>query len=68
MKKLRFAAFGSVFALSTIAAVRLGGWAVVTVENPPDYLVAGKATELTFTIRQHGRTLLSDLRPGIEAS
>jgi len=68
MTKLRFAAFGSVLALSTIAAVRLGGWAVVTVENPPDYLAAGKATELTFTVRQHGKTLLSDLRPGIEAS
>jgi mono/diheme cytochrome c family protein len=59
---------GSALAITTIAATRLGGWAVVTVENPPDYLVAGNATELTFTVRQHGMTLLSDLRPRIEAS
>ena len=68
MKKIALVAVGCVFAISTVAAVRMGGWAVVTVENPPDYLIAGKATELTFTIRQHGMTLLSDLRPSIEAS
>ena len=68
MHRLTLAGIGSALALSTVAAVRLGGWAVVTVENPPDYLIAGKATELTFTVRQHGMTLLSDLRPSIEAS
>jgi len=61
-----YVGLGSALAFTTIAAARLGGWAVVTVENPPDYLVAGKATELTFTVRQHGMTLLSDLRPIIE--
>jgi cytochrome c2 len=68
MKRLALAGVGSALALSTVAAVRLGGWAVVTVENPPDYLIAGKATELTFTIRQHGASPLSDLRPSIQAS
>lgn len=58
---------GAALALSTIAAARLGGWAVVTVENPPDYLVAGRPTELTFSVRQHGNNLLPDLRPTIEA-
>ena len=59
---------GSALAVATIAATRMGGWAVVTVENPPDYLVAGKPTELTFTVRQHGMTLLGDLSPRIEAN
>ena len=54
-------------ALSGVAAATFGGWAVVTVENPPDVIVVGKATEMTFTVRQHGMALLSDLRPGIEA-
>ena len=30
-----------VAALVTVAAVRVGGWAVVTVESVPDYLVVG---------------------------
>jgi mono/diheme cytochrome c family protein len=67
MKKLPLALLGSVLALSTVAAVRIGGWAVVTVENSPDYLVAGKPAELTFTVRQHGVTLMNDVRPTIEA-
>jgi mono/diheme cytochrome c family protein len=67
MKKLPLALLGSALVLSTLAAARMGGWAVVSVENPPDYLVAGKPTELTFTVRQHAVTLLSDLTPSIEA-
>jgi hypothetical protein len=31
-----------------------GGWAVVTVDNLPDYAEAGKATTLTYMVRQHG--------------
>ena len=67
MKKLPLALVGSGLALSTIAAARMGGWAVVTVENPPDYLVAGKPADLTFIVRQHAVTLRSDLHPSIEA-
>lgn len=62
-----FAMGGAALAISMIAAVSLGGWAVVTVEDPPDHLVVGQATELTFSVRQHGNTLLPDLRPTIEA-
>ena len=43
-----------------------GGWAVVTVEDLPDYAVAGRAIPLNFTVRQHGVTLLSGLKPTIE--
>ena len=69
MKRLPLALFGSmlVLTLTTVAAV-FGGWAVVTVENPPEYLVAGKPVDIDFTVRQHGFTLRSDLKPGIEAT
>src|SRR5262247_775792 len=41
----------------------MGGWAVVTVKDLPEYFVAGQQYTLEFQVRQHGRTLLSDLRP-----
>jgi hypothetical protein len=40
-----------------------GGWAVISVENLPEYLVAGRPAELTFTILQHGQTPMNDLSP-----
>src|SRR6185503_20036307 len=67
LNRLVLAGVGTAFAFSGVAVARLGGWAVVTVENPPDVLVAGKATEMTFTVRQHGMSLMSDLRPSIDA-
>jgi len=67
MKKLPLALLGSTLVLTTVAA-RMGGWAVVTVENPPEYLVAGKPLDIDFTVRQHGVTLRSDLKPTIEAT
>jgi mono/diheme cytochrome c family protein len=58
-------------ALSAVAGtaftVGRGGWAVITVEDLPEHLVAGKPTELTFVVRQHGMTLLSGLRPTVFA-
>jgi mono/diheme cytochrome c family protein len=66
MRRL-YVVLGCTFALTTVAAIRLGGWAVVTVENPPEYLVAGKPLDVDFTVRQHGVTLLRDLKPSIEA-
>src|SRR5438093_10770842 len=43
--------------------VAMGGWAVVTVRDLPEYFVAGQQYTIEFQVRQHGRTLLSDLRP-----
>jgi mono/diheme cytochrome c family protein len=40
-----------------------GGWAVITVQDLPEYLVAGRSTSLTFTVRQHGLTPMNDLSP-----
>src|SRR3954469_583300 len=35
----------------------MGGWAVVTVKEVPEYFVAGQSYTLEFQVRQHGRTL-----------
>lgn len=43
-----------------------GGWAVTSVENLPDQLVAGTPYNLTFSIRQHGVDLMADLSPYVE--
>jgi hypothetical protein len=44
-----------------------GGWAVVTVENPPERLVVGVPYPLEYSVRQHGKELLSGLRGTVEA-
>jgi cytochrome c551/c552 len=63
------------FGLATIAvaafcgvAAYYGGWATVTVENLPDQLIAGQPYNMTFSIRQHGDNLLTDLTPRVELS
>jgi hypothetical protein len=49
------------------AAFTFGGWAVTTVENVPEYAVAGKPFELTYTVRQHGLSLLTGLGGAVTA-
>jgi hypothetical protein len=41
----------------------MGGWAVVTLKDVPEYFVAGQQYTIEFQVRQHGRTLLNGLRP-----
>ena len=48
----------------TLAA---GGWAITTVEDLPEYLVAGAPTEIAFTIRGHGVSPAAGLKPVVEA-
>jgi cytochrome c553 len=50
-----------------LLAAGLGGWATVTVEDLPEHVVAGQPLELTFTVRQHGVTLLKGLKGRVEA-
>src|SRR5205823_14195680 len=45
----------------------LGGWAVVTVDDLPDYVVVGQPVRLSFVVRQHGMRPLDGLRPRVEA-
>jgi hypothetical protein len=43
------------------AAFTFGGWAVTTVEDVPEYAVAGKPFDITYTVRQHGFSLVTKL-------
>ena len=43
--------------------VTMGGWAVVTVKDLPEYFVAGQRYTLEFKVRQHGRTLMNNVQP-----
>lgn len=49
------------------ASILAGGWAVVTVENPPERLVVGVPYTIEYSVRQHGKELLSGLRGNVEA-
>lgn len=44
-----------------------GGWAVVSVQDLPDYAVAGQPLTLKYTVRQHGTHLLDQLRGSVSA-
>ena len=48
----------------TVAA---GGWGITTVEDLPEYLVAGAPTEIAFTVRGHGVSPMAGLKPVVEA-
>jgi mono/diheme cytochrome c family protein len=48
-----------------LAAAARGGWVVTTVDDVPEHLVAGRGVDVTFTIRQHGMSPLSDRSPTV---
>ena len=50
------------------ARVSAGGWSVITLTDFPDYAMTGRPLTLTFSVRQHGQTLTSGLKPSIHAS
>jgi mono/diheme cytochrome c family protein len=56
-------------ALTCVAATTIsaGGWAVVTVDDLPEYITAGEPVTLAYTVRQHGNNLLGGLHGRIEA-
>jgi mono/diheme cytochrome c family protein len=45
----------------------LGGWASITVDDLPEYVVARRPVTLTFMVRQHGVRSLTGLTPTVEA-
>ena len=53
--------------LFPILNAAFGGWASVTLDEVPDYLVAGQPVTINYTIRAHGKEPLSGLSASIEA-
>ena len=54
--------------LIVVTPVLAGGWAVITLDELPSNLVAGKPFTIGFTVLQHGRTPMTDLYPKITAT
>ena len=50
----------------TFVTVQAGGWAIVTVEELPERIVAAENVPLRFSVRQHGQRLVAGLQPEIE--
>jgi mono/diheme cytochrome c family protein len=67
MRKRAFGAAAIVLALTTIAAVKMGGWAVVSVKDAPDHFVVDRPATFDFVVRQHGVVPLEGLTPTISA-
>lgn len=44
----------------------VGGWVVVSIVNPPEYLEAGQSYRLEYMVRQHGRELLGGLQGTVQ--
>ena len=60
------------FLLSALIAVPAGsmlggGWAIVTVENPPENLTVGVPYTLEYSVRQHGIEFHTGLKGYVEA-
>jgi mono/diheme cytochrome c family protein len=49
--------------LAAATPTPFGGWAVITIHDLPEYLVAGRPMHLAFTVRQHGQEPMNDLSP-----
>ncbi|MGB8982926.1 MAG: c-type cytochrome [Anaerolineales bacterium] len=63
-------AFGIALLLSLVFAIPAfaGGWAVITLDELPTGVVAGKPLTVGFTVLQHGRTPMDGLEPTIVAN
>jgi mono/diheme cytochrome c family protein len=53
--------------LAAFAHNAAGGWAVTSVQDVPDYAVAGQPLTLTYAVRQHGEELHGDLNGTVSA-
>lgn len=56
------------FMIVPAGAYYAGGWAAITVEDLPDYVVAGEAVDLSYVVRQHGVRRLGGLNGSVSAT
>src|SRR5215472_10543554 len=59
---------GCVALPSLVAVADAGGWDLVTVKDFPDFAVAGKTLELTFTVWAPSLKPLTGLHPVVRAT
>lgn len=53
------------FALILAIPVLAGGWAVITLDELPSNVMAGKQLTVGFTVLQHGKTPMTNLEPTV---
>lgn len=63
VKIFRSFAIALALLLTSVLIAQAGGWAVITVDELPTQIAAGQAFSIGFTVRQHGQTPRSDLKP-----
>jgi mono/diheme cytochrome c family protein len=68
MPRTAFRIIAPTLALVAATTAFAGGWAVITVEDLPDTVVAGQPFDLKYSVRQHGVHLLGGLTGRIEAA
>jgi len=61
----RISILAAAVALTAGVPAAFGGWAVITLDEMPAALEAGRPVRLGFMIRQHGREPLRQLRPEV---
>jgi mono/diheme cytochrome c family protein len=62
-----FTAIAILFLVFFSATVGAGGWVIVSVNDLPEYAVAGKPLQLRFTVWDVGGSPASDLKPTVSA-
>lgn len=67
MRKLALVVAGSVLAVSTAAAARMGAFAVVSIQDAPDHFVVDRPTTFDFHVLQHGERPVDGLKPTVSA-
>lgn len=59
IRRTMLAVGAALLALLVVAPALAGGWAVVTIDRLPQQVHAGERVQIGFSIRQHGRDLVS---------
>jgi hypothetical protein len=68
MNKKLISLFVLVLVVAAAAALYAGGWSIITLNDFPEYALAGKPVTLTFSVRQHGNHLIGGLKPALRAT
>lgn len=65
--KMRTFLLSALIAVPAGSVLSGGGWAIVTVENPPEHLTVGVPYTLEYSVRQHGIEVHDGLKGYVEA-